>query len=738
MDNLKKYPAISISLSVISILILQALVSGNDVLINGAMIQANWCSKVDYICLLRKYIYISLALLILGIFVQLIINSIKKNKKTKLTMPIPVSDFVGREQETEQIVQFLNHAKKGKMPAIFGIIGMGGIGKTQLAYTAAQRLAKSFYDAPIFVQLHGEAKNPPLPYQVLQTVIQDLDKQANLPDDLNALQARYRSLLFNKHTLIIADNAKDSAQVELLTPPSGSALLITSRRRFILPGMELMQLKPLLPQKSRVLLLKICPRIGADAPYLASLCGYLPLALRMSAYLLQIYDTRSVKCYLKELEDERDRLKQLRDPEDPNNPETSVEASIGLSYDALEYILEPAKKVFRQIGVFPGSFDSISLQAISDLPSSTMIKDSVELLRRHSLIELDTTSDRINLHDLVRAFARSRLSEIERANTERRYIKHYLTFAQTNCKNKDALEKEQANIMQGLEYAYIAWKENSFDQELSDLILVTIQKFGLFMSSKGSFKSRIEWGKKALEIAEYNDDLSSIANLCAYTISWSLLQQGDYKQVREYCDRGLKAALSCENIKIAGIAAHNRAGAERDLGEKSNAKYWAKKTLKFAQDSGDEQLRKYAVLDLGYANLLEKEINSYIEAETQFRELMEIERKDQSEGKGNDELLANRSMDVGLALLNQGKFAESRKLYEEAIQLGNKIAHLTIIGEAEFGLSKIERALGNNRKATKWELSAKTMFERAGVTRAARAEQFFFLSLLPHKKIYKI
>ena len=53
------------------ILVLQALFSGVDTMINAAMIQAGWCSKENAICLMTEYIVIILIMIFVGIIVQL-------------------------------------------------------------------------------------------------------------------------------------------------------------------------------------------------------------------------------------------------------------------------------------------------------------------------------------------------------------------------------------------------------------------------------------------------------------------------------------------------------------------------------------------------------------------------------------------------------------------------------------------------------------------------------------------
>jgi hypothetical protein len=62
----------------------------------------------------------------------------------------PVGDFVGRAAEIDQLVQaLLTAAHTGAAAAISGVRGMGGIGKTELAYVVANQLKPLFPDAQL-------------------------------------------------------------------------------------------------------------------------------------------------------------------------------------------------------------------------------------------------------------------------------------------------------------------------------------------------------------------------------------------------------------------------------------------------------------------------------------------------------------------------------------------------------------------------------------------------------------
>jgi len=216
----------------------------------------------------------------------------KKPRQPICQLPPPMKDFVGRVAEQEQLIsvltQDLEHA------AIAVIRGLGGIGKTQLVYAVARELVRRFPDGQLFLSLGGMSNDPLPPEQVLRMAIRAVEPETALPDNAVTLQHLYWEKLAGKRMLILADDARDAQQVRSLIPPTGCALLITSRNRFVLPGMVAVKLDLLASSEAEKLLLGICPRIEQHAATLAKLCGYLPLALRLSASLLASSDTRHV------------------------------------------------------------------------------------------------------------------------------------------------------------------------------------------------------------------------------------------------------------------------------------------------------------------------------------------------------------------------------------------------------------------------------------------------------------
>ena len=152
----------------------------------------------------------------------------------------------------------------------------------------ADRLKDRFPDGQLFLNMQGTSKSPLKPEDAMAHIIRSYrGVDAPLPEDLNGLSGLYQLSSLWKESPDPLDNAASREQVEPLLPPEGSALLITSRNKFALPGLKEEDLDVLPLEDAKKLLLEICRRIGEHAEELAKLCGCLPLALRNAAYALK-------------------------------------------------------------------------------------------------------------------------------------------------------------------------------------------------------------------------------------------------------------------------------------------------------------------------------------------------------------------------------------------------------------------------------------------------------------------
>src|SRR5436305_627964 len=119
-------------------------------------------------------------------------------------LPTPPADFTGREEDLEFLRSKLSQGGTG---AIFGLRGMGGVGKTTLALKLADELKPRFPDAQIYLDLKGVDLEPLTAAEAMAHVIRSFHPEARLPESEPELAGLYRTLLDGKRVLLLMDNA---------------------------------------------------------------------------------------------------------------------------------------------------------------------------------------------------------------------------------------------------------------------------------------------------------------------------------------------------------------------------------------------------------------------------------------------------------------------------------------------------------------------------------------------------
>ncbi|MFJ1699656.1 BTAD domain-containing putative transcriptional regulator [Streptomyces sp. NPDC088252] len=324
-------------------------------------------------------------------------------------LPRDIASFTGRDDELHLLTAAVRSRSEGPSGVIniHAVDGMPGVGKTAFAVHAAHRLRKDFPDGQIFLPLHAHTPGtPPVdPADALTTLLLALGEDPQrIPGGLEARAGLWRSDLADRRMLILLDDACSSEQIEPLLPGTGSSLvLITSRRRLTaLEDVVPLTLEVLQPERAVQLLVAKAGRADLDAgdlpiAELGRLCGYLPLALQLTAARLRHHPTWTAADMVADLSDPKGQLSGL------STEHTSVAAAFQLSYRDL-----PAdrQKLFRHLGMQPGvDVDAYGAAALQDTGVSDA-RRMLEEIEEHHLIE-ETTRGRYRMHDLVREYART-------------------------------------------------------------------------------------------------------------------------------------------------------------------------------------------------------------------------------------------------------------------------------------------------------------------------------------------
>jgi hypothetical protein len=348
-------------------------------------------------------------------------------------LPAAVADFMGRAAELAELEAAASTSHRAAV-VISAIGGMAGVGKTALAVQFAHRIASRFPDGQLYVDLRGfDPSGQPLePGAAVRGFLNALHvPKERIPADLDAQAGLYRSLLAERRMLILADNARDAAQVRPLLPGTpGCLVLVTSRRRLTglaaTDGAHLIDLDVLTEGEARDLL---TARLGADrvaaepaaiAEIIAG-CGRLPLALAIVAARAAANPAFALRALAAELAEH-----QLDALAADGDPTTNVRTVFAWSYRALR---PGTARLFRLLSLHPGpDISARAAASLAGLPPVRARSLLADLSDAH--LTCEPVHGRHSLHDLLRSYAAELASQLDteaqRRAATHRMLDHYL------------------------------------------------------------------------------------------------------------------------------------------------------------------------------------------------------------------------------------------------------------------------------------------------------------------------
>ena len=500
-------------------------------------------------------------------------------------LPDPVADFIGRETQISKITACLRNSRAAVISPLAAIGGQGGVGKTELAYYVAREVRDHYPDGQVQINLRGLDAKPATPAEAMRDVLLALIPDQELPESDQHLAGLYQGLLAERRVLILADNAKDSAQVASLVPKPPSAMLITSRQPVVLPGVEAVDLDQLPGPEAATLLRGILGRERAtddDIARLAKLCGYLPLALRAAGERLAGSRALSTAAYLDGLEHDRGDLR-YRGKEVMAVLAESVEA---LGHDQAELV-----EKWRSLAVFPAPFDRPAAESVGELDG-----EGLEVLVNRNLVLFDEKEERFRLHDLFRDLAREGLTDDNEYAAAKRHSGYFLRVAGVT---QDRYIEGDEGVLAGLrlfdrERTHIeagqAWAAAHAEDD--DQAALIAQDYPLraahILSLRQHARDRITWletsAQAARKLGNRKDEGIALGNL---GVAYSAL--GEPRKAIEYYEQVLDITRETGDRRGEGNALGNLGNAYSVLGEPRKAIEYYEQHLDISRETGDRR-----------------------------------------------------------------------------------------------------------------------------------------------------
>ena len=353
-------------------------------------------------------------------------------------LPPPLANFVGRAAELDELTALLNSRAAAHGTMIAAIGGAAGVGKTALTVYWAHRTAGSFPDGQLYLNLNGfgPAGLPVTQEDAVGRMLEAMQvPPTRIPASFEGRAALYRTLLAERRTLVVLDNARDAEQVRPLLPGgAGSLVLVTSRSPLAdlvaIEGARPIALSVLTKPEARQM---IAQRLGQErttadpavTDQLIDACAQLPLALAIATALIATRPARSLTTAVSSLRHASDRLNAFNTGEATSN----LRAVFHGSYQALS---PDAARMFRLLAEHPGP--DISIAAAASLAGQPVSRASGALTELSDLHLIDKGAPgRYTLHDLLRLYAAEMLSASDslagRLAAGGRMLDHYLHTA---------------------------------------------------------------------------------------------------------------------------------------------------------------------------------------------------------------------------------------------------------------------------------------------------------------------
>ena len=347
--------------------------------------------------------------------------------------------FVGRQDRVTEVVECLEDGHHFVM-----LVGFPGVGKTTLGIAIAHNvILDNIKWAAVYVSLRSITNVTDIPSLVLRELaIGGLDQT----DAKKRLLAWVQQLGPGEQFLLVMDNVDDILEVdqtnfvkllnEMHAVSDKVYFLFTSRKRFADAVLDIrsITISPLDMRSASEMILKLSSHVNKDeSEQLASLCGCLPLALKLIGSLLYEGICQAVEL-ISELEKSRRRkLDILHD--DSFTDEWQIDSVIKTSFDKLN---NDHAKALITLGVFPGNFKrETAIKILTEVvkfdeqgaSTKHIIRRIIQRLCDRSLLEYDPQSRQLQIHPLVQSY----LEHTSNGNAELEPLWRAAEYAFTKC-----------------------------------------------------------------------------------------------------------------------------------------------------------------------------------------------------------------------------------------------------------------------------------------------------------------
>jgi len=620
-------------------------------------------------------------------------NSAVDDRRDNYYENIPSSGAVqlfGREQELERLHQLLippaSLIKGGEQQnklTIAAIVGMGGVGKTELAIRYAWHHLQGLGDGAGGV-CWVDARDGDVGIQLVNFARSLLN--LNPPEDWDLLtQLKYCWRNWQKGDwLIVIDDVTATnyrQQVKPYLPPESSPfkVLLTTREELGQP-VEHLALNKLQPEAALDLLTSLVgtERIQQESDIAEQLCDwldYLPLGLELVGRYLERDPDRSLKAMLSLLEKKRLRHRSVLEADSMMTARLGVADAFDLSWERLD---ENAQFLGCLLSLFASAdipWDLVKL-AYSKLPSSEDEEIDLDILEeaRVDLVRFNllqrTCEGTYRLHQLIREFFREKREQSTQVNDHKQGFVAAIVAVAKQIPDYPTLQQIQA-VTPAMPHVTEVIENEDLRNLLNDEnLIVPFIALARFSQGQGLYDQAELWLEKCLLVtkARFGSDHLDVATSQSY-LALVYNDQGHYREAEFLLRQALELnkRLLGENHNKVAASLLCLATVYQEQSRHSEAEPLLKQVIEIHQHLGIESEPDVVVATLNNLALLYQSQQHYSEAEFYCKQALEFTKRLQ------------KHLDVATSLnmlaevyRKWGRYQEAEPLYKQALELAKR------------------------------------------------------------------
>jgi tetratricopeptide (TPR) repeat protein len=580
---------------------------------------------------------------------------------------LDIKDFTGRTPEIQQLEETVFGQGKPRIAGIAGLTGTGGMGKSVLAFHFATIHRNRFPDGVIGIRVDDgdtEAIAQRFAFHAGATLPSGQKRSAS-----EIMQSVFR----NKQALLIFDNAEDAQVKELRPGGDRCAIIVTTRNKGLLKSLDIAEtgrvdLDRFNLEDTIVLLGGLIgeKRVDAEPDAVATiheLVGGLPLAIRIVGGVLDDQPFTSLAEFAELLNNEKQRLRLLRDPDDP---ELDVEASFAVSFNWLESLdEEELTKAFCCLGACPREgFSLLAAQVVME-QDELVTKALLGRLTRLSLVEIADEGNEFTLHPLLFDFARARAEESDwLTGAEERHTEFFFEYIkehdEPSVANFAAVEREIKSLL-------LAARRSENYLPNSTEFYIALEPF---LQGHGYWRQALELIESSFEKIQASNDVAALAHLNLQRGQFLQLQ-GNLESAKTAFEEALECTKSIENVNkrhhIAGMVLNSLGIIYQRFGKFNEAISVFESGLELVEELGDRRAKSMMLNSLGVTYQRQAEFPKAIE-------LLE-ESKQIAEEDGDQGTLATTLNLLGGVYQRQGRFDDAVAALHQSKQIAEELGN---------------------------------------------------------------